>query len=250
VSCGATYPRDLHPHSFLGSGTSVRSGDLKRQRKKRRKRSRSIRSHFRVSQSCRKLRLPRSAAEAQITLQQASDANWTCPISGPAVSDRLFEGRQAEMQRLATLGQETSGAAEGICDLESSVLAYSGACSRPAEVTAGGHLAQEAAITKGLLSTKPEWLFWRSFWECVRRSNGARQRRSTSPAVGCGLWRRLGFRFRGGLFTVANACGRSGEALPRGYDCKFSYLPAVRALVALNHHDPHTPSNCCRQRFL
>ena len=90
---------------------------------------------------------------------------------------------------------------------------------------------------------------WEAFSGMRLRQGGARWRHSSFPRAG--MWSMaLPLRWRSrGIFPVSNTRERSGKTLPGGY-VRFSYMPVLRALFALNHGEPEGYRTATSRRSL
>ncbi len=145
------------------------------------------------------------------------------------------------MEREVALAQGKPGAEDWMLDEEAFVLAYSGHLQAGQEDVAagGGPGSAGGPQRKRRLCTKPER-------RCGKLSSGMRPRR------GGARWRRLSFP-RTGMWSMAPPLpwpspgipARSQtladdleKRFPEDTSVRFSYLPALRALLALNHGEP------------
>jgi tetratricopeptide (TPR) repeat protein len=179
--------------------------------------------------------------EAENTLQRASERKLETPDLLLQRYDIAFlKGDQAGMEREAALGQGKSGTAEWISHHEGFVLAYSGRLQQARRMS--GHaadLAQQAGHreTAGLYEAGAA--LWEAFF-----GNAPEARRSATAALQLS-------NDRGVEYGAALALALSGDSsrsqtlandlerrFPEDTSVRFSYLPALRALLALNHNEP------------
>jgi Flp pilus assembly protein TadD len=235
-----TYPRDLHPHSFLGAAISTALGRFENAGEEAKKTieldpDHSFAYHNLAASYIYRDRL----AEAQITLQQASERKLDMPeFLVLRYQIAFLKDDKPEMQRLAALGQESAD--DWMCDLESSVLAYSGRLqharrkSRRAVTLAqeGGHHEKAAQYAAGIAVR--EMLFGNT--SDARRSAAAALDFSNDRDAEYGA--ALAFAFSGDSSRSQMLADDLEKRFPEDTVVRFSYLPAVRALLALNHHEP------------
>jgi Tfp pilus assembly protein PilF len=175
--------------------------------------------------------------EAENTLQRASERKLEIP---DFLVDRFgiafLKADQAGMERAAALAQGKSGAEDWLSDQEASVLAYSGRLQQARRKSQhAADLAQQAAQRERatLFETGPA--LWEAFF-----GNAPEARRSAMAVLEPSKGREV-------EYGAALALALSGDSsrsqtladdlerrFPEDTAVRFSYLPALRALLALN----------------
>jgi tetratricopeptide (TPR) repeat protein len=180
-------------------------------------------------------------AEAERTLQQASERGLELPDSLVLRYDIAFlKGDQAGMQQLAADGRGRSGAEDVMSFHEGSVLAYSGRLQQAkGKSRRAAALAEQTGDRERAAMYETGSALWEAFF-----GNAPEARRSATAALEHS-------RARDVEYGVAFALALSGDAsrsealvndlerrFPEDTSARFSYLPAVRALFALNRGEP------------
>jgi eukaryotic-like serine/threonine-protein kinase len=236
------YPRDMRPHAFLASSTSTSLGRFDSATEEGKKAIELDPDHpFAYSNLAASYMFRNRLAEAQSSLQRAAERKLDAPeLLMLRYQIAFLQDDQPEMERLAALGEERSGVDDGMCDMEASVLAYSGRLQqarvkslhavdlalqadhreRAAEHEAG------SAVREALFGHAPE----------SRRAALAAHDLSNGRDVQYGAALALGLTLDSSLAqTLANDLEKR---FPEDTFVKFSYLPALRALFALNRNEP------------
>ena len=142
------------------------------------------------------------------------------------------------MEREVALAQGKSGVEDWISDHEAFVSAYSGQLARGQEVGDGARrtwLSKRASGT-GRLWMKPALALWEGFF-----GNAPEARRSAMAARELSKSREVEY---GAAFALALSGDSPGsqelandleKRYPEDTSVRFSYLPALRAVLALNH---------------
>jgi len=168
------------------------------------------------------------------------------PGSTMSVTARLrydfafMKGDQAEMDRLAVHGPARSGAEELLSYHEGSVLAYSGRLQlAKAKATQAITLASQTGGRERAATYETGAAVWAALV-----GNASDARRGAAAALKLSRSRDVEY---GAAFALA-LVGESSRAtalatdlarrFPEDTSARFSYLPAVRALLALNRGDP------------
>jgi eukaryotic-like serine/threonine-protein kinase len=241
-----TYPRDARPHSFLGGAASRVFGRFEAGAEEARKAMRLDPDHsfpyFNLAENRICLR---RVADARSTLQQASARKIDIPeLLYAQYQIAILESDQAEMQRIAALAHQRSGRENWILDWirdqEGYVLAYS------------GHLEEARSKSRQAIELARQ----------ARRLDGAAQHEA-GAAVREGLFGHSSEAKQIALSVLSVSKGRDAEygaglvlaligessgaqavaddlqtRFPEDTLATFSYLPVLRALLALNHHEP------------
>ena len=241
-----TYPRDMQPHSFLGGSTSRVFGRFEAAAGEARKAIQLDPDHsfpyFNLAENQICLGRP---TEARSTLQQASARNIDIPeLLYARYQVAILESDQAEMQRIAALAQQRSGREnwilDWILDQEGNVLAYSG---RLVEARRKSRQAIELARQAGRLDGATQ----HEAGAAVRESlfgqvSEAKQMALSMLPVSEGREA----KYAAGLVLALIGESTRAQAVaddlrtrfPEDTVVTFSYLPVIRALLALNHREP------------
>ena len=179
--------------------------------------------------------------EAEATLQRASERKLENPDYNLMQYDLAFlKGDRAGMEREAARAQNNSGAEDWVSNHEAFAMAYTGHLKEARRMSRhAADLAQQAAHGEraALFDTGP------ALWEALF-GDGAAARKSAMAARERAKDREVEY---GAAFALALS-GDSSRAqtlandlerrFPEDTSVRFSYLPAVRALVVLNHGEP------------
>jgi eukaryotic-like serine/threonine-protein kinase len=241
-----TYPRDMAPHSFLGGSASRVFGRFEAGAEEARKAMDLNPDHsfpyFNLAEN--QICLGR-LAEARRTLQRASERKIDIPeLLYARYQIAILESDRAELERVAALAQQRSGREnwilDWICDQDGHVLAYS------------GHLEEARKKSRQAMELARQ----------ARRLDGAAQHEA-GAAVRESLFGYAAEARRTALATLSLSKGRDAEygaglalaligestrspavaddlqaRFPEDTLVRFSYLPVLRALLALNHREP------------
>ncbi len=179
--------------------------------------------------------------EAETALQRASERKLEVPDFLVERFDLAFlRGDKAGMERYAALGKGKSGAEDWISNHEAFALAYSGQLQQARRVSRrAADLAQQAAKKEMAASDEAA--------AAVREAlfgNGAAARQSASAALKLSRGRDVVY----GAALALVLAGDSSESqtlakdlekrFPEDTGVRFSYLPVLGALSALNHGQP------------
>jgi eukaryotic-like serine/threonine-protein kinase len=241
-----TYPRDARPHSFLGGAASRIFGRFEAGAEQARKATELDPDHsfpyFNLAEN--RICLGR-LAEARSTLQQASARNIDIPellYAGYQIA--ILESDRAEMRRIASLVQQRFGREnwilDWICDQEGYVLAYSGHLE---EARRKSHQAIELARQARRLDGAAQ----HQAGAAVRESLFGHASEAKHIALSI-LSFSNGRDAEYGAGLVLALIGESARAqavaddlqrrFPEDTLVTFSYLPVLRAVLALNHREP------------
>jgi eukaryotic-like serine/threonine-protein kinase len=237
------YPRDALAHGFLGSMTYLPAGRYEKAIEETRKAIEldpDLAIHYAILALSYQY-LDR-LGEAENTLQRAAERHLEIPDFFVQRYDIAFlKGDKAGMERAAAQSQGKPGVEDWVADHEAFVLAYSGHLQQARRMSRRAvDLAQSAAQQpeRAALYEAPAAL-WEGFF-----GNAPEARRSAMAALE--LSKELYVEF-GAAFALALA-GDSFRSqtlvddLERRFgedtSARFSHLPALRALLALNHGEP------------
>ncbi len=244
-----TYPRDMQAHSFLGGSTSTSLGKFEEAVEESQKAleldpdSAYDYLHLGLIYGFRN-RLP----EAEMTLRRATDRKLDIPeILAVRFSLAFLKDDKTEMQRLAALAQEKYSAGEWIqdwmSDQEGSVLAYSG---RLQEARAKSRRAVDIARQAG----RHESASQHEAAVAVREAlfgNAPEARRSAAAVLEFSGNRDAEYGAALALALVGDSA--RSQKLADDMDrrstedtiVQLSYLPVLRAIIALNRGKPSQP---------
>jgi len=237
-----TYPRAMIPHAFLSGIIYPVSGKYEKAVEESRK-AIEFDPDFAIGYNILALSyayLDR-LSEAENTLERASERKLQIPDVLVEHYDLAFlRGDKAGMEREAALGQRTSGAEDWIADHQAFVLAYS------------GHLQQARGMSRHAValaeqSARPETAALYETGEALREAffgNAPAAKQSAMAVLKLSKGREVEF---GVAFALALA-GDSARSqtlandlerrFPEDTSVRFTYLPALRARLALNHGEP------------
>ncbi len=152
----------------------------------------------------------------------------------------FLKGDQAGMEREVALGQGKSGAEDWISDQEAFVLAYSGHLQQARRMSRRAvDLAQQAGQRERAALYETGAALREAFF-----GNASEARRSAMAALELSKDREVEY---GAAFALALSGDSSGSQtlandlerrFPEDTSVRFNYLPALRALLALNHGEP------------
>jgi tetratricopeptide (TPR) repeat protein len=237
-----TYPRDPRPHGFLGSSASTALGKFERAAEENQKELEMDPDH---SMGYANLaadyiyidRLP----EAESTLRRAYERKLDIPdYLGHRYRIAFLKGDEREMKRLAAVAEEDPELEDWIRDQEASVLAYSGHLQRARSMSqraidlASQRGRREAAAQHEAGAAVREALF----------GNMAEARRFAASAHGLSNGRdaeygtALAYGFAKEFSKSRTLADDLEERFAEDTMVRFSYLPTIRALVALNQGQP------------
>jgi tetratricopeptide (TPR) repeat protein/predicted Ser/Thr protein kinase len=179
--------------------------------------------------------------EATNTLRQAAERKLEIGDFMVQRYDIAFlRGDRAAMEREVALAQGKSGAEDWISDHEAFVSAYSGRLQQARRLARrASDLAQQAAQRDRAALYETGLALWEGFFgnaPAARRSAMAARELSNGREVEYGAAFALALSGDSARSqTLANDLERR---YPEDSSVRFSYLPALRALLALNHSEP------------
>src|SRR5258708_37341094 len=175
--------------------------------------------------------------EAEDSLRGASErrleSSWT-PVFRYDIA--FLKGDQAAMERAATLGREKSGAEDWILHLEAFTLAYSGHL-RQARATArrAADLARQAGHREKAVLLETGAVLWEALFGSVRDAS-AEVRPSVDREVQYGA--ALALALAGDSSRSQTLADDLERRFPEATSVRFSYLPTLRAILALHRGEP------------
>ncbi len=179
--------------------------------------------------------------EAENALQRASERKLEIPVVSLARYDLAFlKGDRAGMERAAALAQGKSSEEDWITDHEACVLAYSGRLQQARTMARKAEdLAQHTAQRESAALYEAGAAVWEAFF-----GNASEARRSAMAALELSKGRDVEY---GAAFALAlsgdssmpRALAKDLETrFPEDTSVRFSYLPVLHALLAVNDGDP------------
>jgi serine/threonine protein kinase/predicted Zn-dependent protease len=180
-------------------------------------------------------------AEAERTLLRASERRREIPDLVVAQYQLAFlKGDKSGMERAAALGQGKSGVEDWISDEESYVLAYSGHLQEARRMSQHAtEFAQQAAQRERAAQHEAGAAVREAFF-----GNSALARKNALAALVVSKGRDVEYgaafalALTGDSFQSQTLVNDLERRFPEDTLVRFSYVPAVRALLALNHHKP------------
>ena len=178
--------------------------------------------------------------DAESTLQQASVRRLELPVFLVLRYEIAFlRGDQREMERLAADARRGAGAEDVMSPHEGSAFAYTGRLQQAkGRLRRAADLAQQTADREGAAMYETTSAVWDALF-----GNALEARRSATAALELS-------RARDVEYGVAFALALSGDSrrsevlvndlerrFPEDTSARFSYVPAIRALLALRHGD-------------
>ena len=242
-----TYPRDMYPHSFLGGIINSAVGRFEGAEQEARKAMTLDPDHaFPYFNLAASYILRDRLGEARATLERAAERSIDLPELFVARFQIAFlEDNRTEMDRLALLAQQRSQGenwtADWVTDQQAAVLAYSGHLHLArAKSRRAVDLARQAGRRAGAAQHEAAIAVREALYG---NSNDARQSASMvlelstdrDAQYGAALALALASDSRSQRFAEDLAMRFPEDTLVR-----FSYLPALRALFALNRYEPST----------
>jgi tetratricopeptide (TPR) repeat protein len=237
-----TYPREVMPHAFLGGVVYIASGEYEKAVEESKQTIEidpdSAIGYSQLAFSYEYLDRLREATNA---LQQAAARKLEIGDFMVQRFDIAFlRGDKAGMEREAALAQGNSGAEDWISDHEAFVSAYSGRLQEARRLSHhAADLARQAAQRDRAALDETGLALWEGFFgnaPAARRSAAAARELSTSREVEYGAAFALALAGDSARSqTLANDLERR---FPEDTSVRFSYMPVLRALLALNHHVP------------
>jgi len=175
--------------------------------------------------------------EAEATLKQASDRKLEIPDGIAQGYDLAFvKGDQAEMERVSAVGHGKSGAEASISNKEAFVLAYSGHLQQArTRLQLAVDLAERAGQPERAAKLETGIALWDSFF-----GNAPAARRGAMEVLKLSKDRDVEYCAAFALALSGDAAGAQSVAsdlekrFPEDSAVRFTYLPVLRALLALN----------------
>ena len=237
-----TYPREAGPHTFLGAIIYPVSGKYEKAVEELRKAIEldpDFVAYYYIL-AYEYVYLDR-LGEAENTFQRASERKLEIPDFLVGRYDIAFlKGDKAGMEREAALGQRTSGAEDLIYDHEAFVLAYSGHLQQARRMSRrAADLAQQSAQRERAALYEAGAALWEAFFG---NAPAARRRAMAARELSKELYVEYGAAFALALSGDSSQSQTLADDLERRFgedtSARFSYMPALRALLALNHGEP------------
>ncbi|MGO4882643.1 MAG: protein kinase domain-containing protein [Bryobacteraceae bacterium] len=237
-----TYPREMVPHGFLGGIVYEALGEYQKAVAESKKTVEiDPDSAIGYSQLAFNYEYLDRLGEARNTLKQAASRNLE---NGDFIVQRydigFLGGDPAGMEREVALAQGKSGVEDWISDHEAFVSAYSGRLQEARRLARrAADLAQQAGQRDRAALDETGLALWESFFGNVpeaRRTAMAARELSKSREVEYGAAFALALS---GDSSHSQALADDLEKrYPEDTSVRFSYLPALRARLALNHGEP------------
>jgi len=179
--------------------------------------------------------------EAENILQRASDRKLEIPdLSVDQYEIAFLKSDQAAMNRVASLGKGKSGTEDVISNQEAFALAYSGHLrrARRASQRAVDLAQQSGAVERSALFETGAALREAFFGNlaAARQSSSAVLKQSKGRDVAYGA--AFALALSGDSSRSQELAGDLERRFPEDTAVRFSYLPALRGLVALSHSNP------------
>jgi len=237
-----TYPRDPRPHGFLGAGASTALGKYEKAAEENKKEIVLDPDHaFAYSNLAAYYVYRDRLAEAEITLQRASERKLEIPeLLALRYQIAFLKDDKAGMPRLAAQGREIPELEDWIWYQHASVLAYSGHLQPARKMS---RRAVELARQAGRMEPAAQHEAGAAVRE-ILFGNVSEARQSAVSAHNLSNGRDA--EYGAGLALALSGDSSLAQALADDLDkrfpedtlVRFSYLPALRALLALNHRQP------------
>jgi tetratricopeptide (TPR) repeat protein/predicted Ser/Thr protein kinase len=237
-----TYPRNANPHGFLGGGIYPVLGKYQKALEQS-KRAVDLNPDFAIHYNILAfsyVELDR-LGEATNTLQRAAERKLEAPdLFAGGYEIAFLKGDQPGMERAVALSQGKFGAEDWITDLEAFVLAYSGQLQKATRKSQrAADLAQQSGQRERAALYQTGAALWEAFF-----GNAPEARQSAAAALELAKSREVEY---GAAFALALAGDFSQpqtlasgleKRFPEDTCVRFTYLPALRALLALKHGEP------------
>jgi tetratricopeptide (TPR) repeat protein len=231
-SWAQTYPRDRNPHGFLSTIYHLTG-----------KYEKAVEENFVIGYNLLAYSYQNldRLGEAENTLQRASERKLESPeFLVQRYGIAFLKGDTAGMEREITLGRGKSRVEDWLSDREAFVLAYSGHLQQARRKSQrAADLAQQSAQRERAAIWQTGPVLWEAFF-----GNAPAARRSAIAVLKLSKGRDVeyGAAFALALSgdypeseTLANDLERR---FPEDSAVRFSYMPSLRALLALNHDKP------------
>jgi tetratricopeptide (TPR) repeat protein len=236
------YPREWTPHSFLAGFIYPVLGEYEKAAEEAQK-AIELAPDFGVGYALfgfNSLSLDH-LREGEDAARRASERKVEIPLLGLLRYDIAFlKGDSGGMQREVAAARGKSGVEELISDHQAFALAYTGHLQEATKMLRrASDLAQQAAHREKAASFETRMALWEAFY-----GNAPTAKPAAMAALALATNREVQY---GAALALAIA-GDSSQAqtltndlessFPEDTSVKFSYLPTVRAFLALNHGDP------------
>ncbi len=192
-------------------------------------------------------------AEAEAVLRTAAERKVEMPDFLVLKYDIAFlRSDAAGMTREVALAESDSGAEDWISHHQAFALAYTGHLQQARRMSSqAAELAQQAGHRERAALFETGAALREGFF-----GNAAAARRSASGALGLAKDREVEYGAALALVLAENSSQAQTladdleKSFPEDTSVKFSYLPVLRALLALNRGQPSKPSNCWKAPLL
>jgi DNA-binding winged helix-turn-helix (wHTH) protein len=233
-----TYPRDPYPHSFLSGFATQGLGQYERSIEEAR--LGGLGPTY-LNLAFANVYLGRFG-EAEKAMQDAIEHKYHfAEFLLLRYYLAFFKDNPAELNAAATQALQAPAAEDRMLNAKSFVAAYSGQL-QTARVKSRS--AVEAALQGGRKEAAATYLAGQAVWEALS-GNAVEARRNASAALQLSNGRdaeyaaALAFGVAGDLPRTEALSADLAERFPEDTSVRFNYLPALRALAALQRHDPH-----------
>ena len=236
------YPREARAHGFLGSLVYLPTGRYEKSVEESRK-AIELEPDLAISYAVLALgyQYLDRFADAENTLDRAAERHLEIPDFFVQRYDLAFlKGDKAGMERAVAVGQGKPGAEDWIADHQALVLAYSGQLQQARKMSQHAvDLAQPAAQPeRAALFETPAALREGFFGNAAEASRSAMAALELSK----GLYVEFGAAYALALSGDSARAQILADDLEKRFgedtSARYSHLPALRALLALNHGDP------------
>jgi tetratricopeptide (TPR) repeat protein len=237
-----TYPREMLPHAFLAGIIYIASGNYEKAAEEDKK---AIEidpdSAIVYSQLAFNYEYLDRLGEAANTLRQAAARKLEIGDFLVQRYDIAFlKGDQAAMEREMALAQGKSGAEDWISDHEAFVSAYSGRLQEARRLAhRAAELAQQAAQRDRAALDETGLALWEGLFgdaPAARRTAMAARELSKGREVEYGA--ALALALSGDSAQSQTLANDLEKRFPEDTSVRYSYLPALGALLALNQREP------------
>jgi tetratricopeptide (TPR) repeat protein len=241
-----TYPRDGRPHTHLSGMVYPVFGKYEKAAEEA-KIATDLEPDFPIGYSLliKSYMLLDRLGEAENTLQRASARK----LENPDFLVERYEiahtkGDRAEMERTAALGREKSGAEDWLFDEEALVLAYSGHLRQARTMSQrAADTAQPAAKRESAALYKTGAAVWEAlFGDAPEAKRSAKAALELSKGRGVEYGAAFALALSGDFPRAQTLVNDLERQFPEDTSLRFSYLPVLRALLALNHLSAGEPS--------
>jgi len=237
----ATYPRDKAPHGFRGGLIYPVLGKYE-EAVEQSKKTIELDANFPVGYGmlvANYISLD-DWKSAENALQSASARGLDSPDLAVLRYELAFlRGDDAEMQRQSALGEKMPGAADWIASRQASALAYHGRLTDAEKLSQQAlQLAEEAGQPERAAQFQISTAVWQALLgeaDAARRSAVAALKISKGRDVQYGA--ALAFALAGDTSRATEITNDLEKRLPEDTAVRFSYVPTLRAALALNHGD-------------